>query len=87
MAKYTILLIIVYLVRVINRDNERELLALLSHETGFIKWFIAIVIVGIIADKLPGGGVLYALVFTAMLLTAVEKNPNVFNELSNFLRV
>lgn len=80
------LFLVAYLIAVLVSKNEKAFVNQLLSEGDFLKWLSALSLVMAVSDELgTGGKYLTTMVYLAMALQAVKKNPNVFNDLSKIL--
>lgn len=88
MSGYAELAIAVFLLGVLLNKKEAELVALLKSEGGFVKWALAFGIVAAVAGKFGDAGDQFlVMVWIALLMTAVQKNPRLFASIAEALQL
>lgn len=86
MNGYAELLIAIYLTAVLIAKKETQLSAELVKESGFIKWAIALGLVIVITGQFGKTGAQFmSLVWIALLMTAVDKNPELLDAFTKML--
>jgi hypothetical protein len=85
---YASLLLAAYIVAVLMAGNESRLADEIKKEGDFLVWAAALIIVIGVADYLgEAGRVFVFMVFVAMALVAVKRNPTIFDNLAAVLRL
>ena len=86
MNAYASLILAAYLIAVLAAKNEQTLTQYLKGESGFIRWAVALVVVMAISEEMGDAGkLLIYMVFIAMAIVAVQKDPNVFKNLTSII--
>ena len=82
MNAYAEIALAAYIVAVLIAKNEQHLIDMLKLESGFFRWAIALMIVVAFTDELGEAGAIFqTMVFVAMAIVAIEKNPHAFDNL------
>lgn len=87
MNGYAELLIAVYLTVVLVNNKEKELSKEILVEGSFIKWAVALGLIIVVTNQFGKAGEQFmTLVWVALLMTAVNKNPQLFDAVTNYLK-
>jgi len=88
MNGYATLGIALYLIIVSARGNQQKLVDLLADEKNFLKWIVALAAVKLTAKQLGETGDRFVIiVFIAMLITAISKDPKIFTGIADILKI
>jgi hypothetical protein len=88
MNTYAGLVIAGYLILVIANGNEKELVSMLSKEGDFAKWGLSLGVLYLVAGQMgETGSRMMLLVYVAMALIAVRKNPKALSNITDILKV